>query len=100
MDRITKLIGETTGWLSDAEIANLFGRRSKLRASVSALTGGRFRLPLPPEDEDVSLRCAAKDEADKARRLERQLDSKCPGGTTLVRNGRAMTGPRQRKRSA
>jgi len=45
---LSRKIVETTGPLSDADVASLFGRNSVLRAAADALTGGRCPVGLPP----------------------------------------------------
>ena len=60
MDDIRERLIALVGPLSDEEVANVFGRRSRTRAMAIALGCGPHLPPLPPIDKDMSLLNAAR----------------------------------------
>ena len=83
------------GSLSDAEVAKLFGRKSRIRDLACARGLGPYLPDLPPIEQDESLRCAVTDEDQTDTRCGR-LPSKNRDATTGERIARA-TSSRNRK---
>jgi hypothetical protein len=94
--RITALVGP----LYPEERSSLFGRRSAIRAVVSALGEDQYLPDPPPIEQDASLRYAAVDEERRARRIARLLGSMNPAASNGAGTLRAKPGRSQKRRSA